>query len=128
MGRDFELVIFEDKSMNVDQLREYCTPLKDTQEDIKRGYDLCFTIGSKMYCVTGVNGEGATSFKCSDEDFALLLERDEIIPAPYLAKNNWVMVQKSSTLNKEEWKHYISQSYKLAGAKLPKKFKVEFGL
>jgi predicted DNA-binding protein (MmcQ/YjbR family) len=113
--------------MNVDQLREYCLKLKGTTEDIKWGHDLCFSIGSKMYCVTGADGEGGTSFKCSDEDFVSLQERDGIIPAPYMARNKWVMVEKSSALTKQEWRQYILQSYKMIGSKLTKKVKAEVG-
>jgi predicted DNA-binding protein (MmcQ/YjbR family) len=114
--------------MNVDQLREYCLSLKGTTEDIKWGHDLCFSVGGKMYCVTGADGESGTSFKCTDEDFVALQERNGIIPAPYMARNKWVMVEKSSALKKNEWEHYILESYQLVASKLTKKMKGELGL
>ena len=114
--------------MDIEQLRSFCLSLKGTQEDIKWGHDLCFTIGSKMYCVTSADGNGGTSFKCSDEEFALLLERDGVIPAPYMARNKWVMVEKVAALSKEEWEKYITTSYSLVCEKLPKKMKVELGV
>lgn len=114
--------------MHFDQLREYCLSLRCTEEDIKWGHDLCFTIGSKLYCVTAANGDGGTSFKCTDEDFELLQERDGIIPAPYMARNKWVMVESSSALTKAEWKHYIKQSYDLVVAILSKKTRLKLGI
>ena len=113
---------------NIETLQNFCRGLKGTQEDIKWGHDLCFTIGTKMYCVTGVDGPFGTSFKCSDEDYAALIERDGIIPAPYMARNKWVMVQKQSALSSEEWKSYITKSYQLISAKLTGKVKKELGL
>jgi predicted DNA-binding protein (MmcQ/YjbR family) len=114
--------------MNIEQLRTYCLSLNGTTEDVKWGQDLCFCIGAKMYCVTGADGEGGTSFKCSDEDFVTLQEREGIIPAPYMARNKWVRVEKPGALTKDEWKHFVLQSYKIISSKLPKKLKVELGL
>lgn len=114
--------------MNVDQLRDYCLSIKGTTEDIKWEHDLCFSVGGKMYCVTGADGLSGTSFKCNDEDFVSLQERDGIIPAPYMARNKWVMVQQSAALSKAEWKHFILNSYKLVASKLTKKVKAEIGI
>lgn len=99
--------------MDIKQLRSFSLALKGTAEDIKWGHDLCFTIGSKMYCVTSADGNGGTSFKCSDEEFTTLIERDGIIPAPYMARNKWVMVEKASALSKDEWEHFVRTSYSL---------------
>ncbi len=102
--------------------------LPATVEDIKWGADLCFTIAKKMYCVSGMDGSFKVAFKCSDEDFELVLERDGITPAPYFAKNKWVTVNKGGALTKEEWKDYILKSYKLIASKLPKKVQAALGL
>jgi predicted DNA-binding protein (MmcQ/YjbR family) len=67
-------------------------------------------------------------FKCAEEDFNLLCERDGIIQAPYLARNKWVLVQKASALNTNEWKQFITTSYDLFAAGLSKKLKMELGL
>jgi predicted DNA-binding protein (MmcQ/YjbR family) len=106
--------------MNNDFVREVCLALPATTEDIKWEHDLCFSVGNKMYCVAGTADKFGVSFKCSDEDFAMLLERDGIIPAPYLARNKWLMVEKPNALNKQEWKDYIKKSYILVAAKLKK--------
>ena len=113
--------------MNIESLRNFCLSLPKVTEDVKWGSDLCFLIGGKMFCVTGTGSEMRTSFKCDEEDFNELCERDGVIQAPYLARNKWVQIQKSSALNKTEWEHYIKKSYRLVASKLPKKMKQELG-
>ena len=114
--------------MSIEFLREICTPLAGNSEDVKWGNDLCFCVKEKMYCVTSMEGGFKTSFKCDDEDFAELTERANIIPAPYMARNKWVMVEKSSVLSKKEWTHFVKKSYLLVASKLPKKTQKELGI
>ena len=68
------------------------------------------------------------SFKCTPEEFADLTERDGIIPAPYLARNNWVMLESLDALPRAELKRLIKDSYAMVAAKLPKKVRAELGL
>ena len=107
--------------MNIEQLRKFCFSLPHTSEDIKWDNDLCFLIGEKMFCVTGLEGSFSASFKVKDEEFNKLTEMDGIIPAPYLARYKWVLVENSNALTIKEWKHYIYQSYETIKSKLPKK-------
>ena len=58
--------------MNIEQLREFCLSLPHTTEDVKWGNDLCFSVGAKMFAVTGVDSTGSVSFKCTPEKFAEL--------------------------------------------------------
>jgi predicted DNA-binding protein (MmcQ/YjbR family) len=113
--------------MSIEFLRKLCSRLPGTTEDIKWGNDLCFCVAGKMYCVTALDGPFKTSFKSDDEDFVTLTERDHFIPAPYLARNKWVMAEKSSALTKKEWEFFIRKSYDLIAAKLPKKVQREIG-
>ena len=114
--------------MDIEFIRKYCLSLPGTIEDIKWGADLCFTIAAKMYCVTGMESPHKTSFKCSDEDFHSLIERDGIIPAPYMSRNKWVMIEKPSAFTKQQWQDYILKSYVLIASKLPKKVQQDLKL
>ncbi|NUM80553.1 MmcQ/YjbR family DNA-binding protein [bacterium] len=107
--------------MNLSQIEKYCLTLKGTTKDIKWGNDLCFLIGNKMFAVTSLDPPFKASFKVTAEQFAELTERDGIIPAPYLARNQWIMVENPRALNLEEWSFYLKQSYELIASKLPKK-------
>ena len=65
--------------------------------------------------------EACLSFKCSNEDFADLIERPGIIPAPYLARAHWVALESESTLPYPELERLLRQAHSLVVAKLPKK-------
>ena len=109
--------------MNHTELEKFCLGLKGTTTDIKWGNDLCYMVGDKMYCVTSIDGPLKASIKVLPEEFGELTERDGIIPAPYMARNHWIYVEKSNALSADEWKRYVRQSYELVLAKLPKKVK-----
>jgi predicted DNA-binding protein (MmcQ/YjbR family) len=109
--------------MTLDQLRKFCSKLPHVTEDVKWGNDLCFLIAEKMFCVAslGPREGNRVSFKCTPEQFAEFIERDGVIPAPYMARNHWVSLEKWSALRDEEIKQAVSDSYALVKAKLPKK-------
>jgi predicted DNA-binding protein (MmcQ/YjbR family) len=81
-----------------------------------------------MFCVINTHANFSVFLKCTEEDFNQLCERDGIIPAPYLARNKWVYVQKPSALNKNEWSYFIRISYQLVAAGLTRKLRNELGL
>lgn len=107
--------------MNKSDLESLCMSLPGTKQDIKWGHDLCFVVAEKMYCVTGVDGPLTASFKVLPEEMETLTEREGIIPAPYMARNNWVFVETAKALSPKEWKHFVKQSYDLVVARLPAK-------
>jgi predicted DNA-binding protein (MmcQ/YjbR family) len=114
--------------MNIESLRAFCLNLSATTEDIKWGHDLCFSIGAKMFAVTGVDSPFTVSFKVTPEQFGELTSRDGIVPAPYMARNFWVLIEKPEQLSEMEWQEYLEQSYELVKSKLPKKLQKELGL
>ena len=61
------------------------------------------------------------SFKCSPEEFAELVERPGIIPAPYSARYHWVALETVDALTAAEIKRLVRASYNLVLEKLPKK-------
>jgi predicted DNA-binding protein (MmcQ/YjbR family) len=107
--------------MNIESLREFCLSLPYTTEDVKWGADVCFSIGGKMFCVSGFSQPLHASLKVNDEEFEEVSSRQGIIPAPYLARYKWVLISEDAGLTDKQWKHYISQSYELIKDKLPKK-------
>jgi|SRR6185295_10639831 len=109
--------------MNASDIQKFCKTLKGTTQDVKWGHDLCYMVGGKMYCVHSLKGPLNTSFKTTPEEFGELIERNGIIPAPYVAKHHWVRVEDPGALRKKEWELYIQKSYALVVDKLPKKVK-----
>lgn len=114
--------------MDIEWLRKYCLALPATSEDIKWGNDLCFLVAGKMFCVAGLEQPAKIAFKVPDEVFEELSTSDGFIPAPYMARAKWVLVQKVGRLSKKEWEKYILQSYNLVKNKLSKKLLKELGI
>ena len=57
----------------------------------------------------------------NDDEFAELSSSAGIIPAPYLARYKWILVENDSRFSEKEWEHYVRQSYGLVRTNLPKK-------
>jgi predicted DNA-binding protein (MmcQ/YjbR family) len=108
--------------VNLDWFRQYCLSLPHTTEEVLWGGDLVFKIGGKMYAAAPLEpGPVAMSFKCTPEEFAELVERPGIIPAPYAARYHWVALEDEDALKRAEIKRLVRDSYDLVLAKLPRK-------
>jgi len=107
--------------MTIETVRQICRALPGVTEDIKWGADLAFSVGSKMFCVVNTEPPHQMSFKCSPDTFAELVEREGMIPAPYLAREMWVQqTELGETLERRELEQLLRASYDLVLAKLPK--------
>jgi predicted DNA-binding protein (MmcQ/YjbR family) len=78
-------------------------------------------IGGKMFCATTMDTPLKVSVKVTDEEFGELTIFPGIIPAAYVARYKWIMVENVNVFTKEKWLHYITQSYNLVKSKLSKK-------
>jgi predicted DNA-binding protein (MmcQ/YjbR family) len=109
--------------MNIERLRKFCLSLPHATEDVKWEKDLCFCVGEKMFCVTGLEPTDGISFsfKCTPDKFAELTELEGIIPAPYVARYHWVRVERSEALPESEIRALIRESYQMVFDKLPPK-------
>lgn len=106
--------------MTLEDIRAICLKQKGATESIKWGEDLVFSIGDKMFCVTGMDQTPVgASFKTTDDNFEELCSRQGFSPSKYLARYKWVHVDDISRMNKTEWEKYIGQSYQLVRDKLP---------
>jgi predicted DNA-binding protein (MmcQ/YjbR family) len=108
--------------MDIETIRNICKDLPHVTEDVKWEHDLVFSIGLKMFCVTGLDETPVSaSFKVTDEEFEEMSNRPGFKPAPYLARYKWVLLEDISLLKKSELEARIRQSYELVKAKLPAK-------
>ena len=109
--------------MNLDKLRKYCATLPGATMDIKWGADECHCVGGKMFAVFGTKSRKATNvgFKCDPERFLELTDVDGIVPAPYLARAHWVLVEESKALTDAQARDLVAHSHALIMAKLTKK-------
>src|SRR5882724_7023242 len=108
--------------MNIDQLRKLCLSFPGATEQTVWEGDLTFKVENKMFAHTVLEVAPVwLSFKCSPENFAELTERAGVIPAPYLARAQWVALESRDALPLEELNDLLRQSYELVVAKLPRK-------
>jgi len=104
--------------MNVDFIRRFCLSFPQAKENLQWGDDLCFKIGGKIFAVLALSAvPQKLSFKCTPETFTQLVEQEGIIPAPYVGRYKWVLLERLDVLPKEELEALISQSYEMVAAK-----------
>lgn len=107
---------------DIDWVRELCLSFPHATEQVTWGADLTFRVSGKIFAVTVLEPAKVwLSFKCSPENFAELAERPGIIPAPYMARAQWVALETKDALAKQELASLLRESYQLVFAKLPKK-------
>jgi predicted DNA-binding protein (MmcQ/YjbR family) len=81
--------------MTYAQIQAHCLSLPGATLSIQWGADHVFKVGGKMFAVLGPPEERphTMSFKASDDSFHILTQCKGIIPAPYLARAHWVMLE-----------------------------------
>ena len=113
--------------MDIESTRAFCLSFPHVTEEVLWGNDLVFKIGGKMFAVIGLDSasDHCMSFKCTPEKFAELIERNGIVPAPYVARYHWVALESFDALPEKELKALLHNSYDLVFEKLPKKMKAQ---
>lgn len=114
----------------LDWVRQICGSLPHTTERVRWEHNLLFCVGDKMYCVANLepgNGPSQVTFKSTPEMFAELVEREGMIPAPYMARNYWVTVTNVDLFRQSELNQHIRASYLMVVAGLPKRSQARLG-
>ena len=112
-----------------------CKAMPGATYDVKWGKDECYSVGGKMFAVIGPGGTHggpakaawSIGFKVDDHRFLELTDVEGIIPAPYMAKHKWVLVQDPKALSDAELAELVKRSHALIVAKLPKKLQAALG-
>jgi predicted DNA-binding protein (MmcQ/YjbR family) len=108
--------------MNVDSLRRFCLSFPETKDNLQWGETLCFKVRGKLFALVSLDAVPPTlCFKVTPERFAELLEYEGIVPAPYLGRYKWVLLEWLDVLPASEIEDLIRQSYELITAKAPKR-------
>ena len=114
--------------MNIDWVRRYCLSMPHATESVQWGNDLVFKIAGKIFAVVVLEPAKVwLTFKCTPEEYAELVERPGIIPAPYAARYSWVALETEDALTQSDLKRLLRQSYDLVVEKLPKKTRAALG-
>jgi predicted DNA-binding protein (MmcQ/YjbR family) len=113
--------------MHLEALRSFCLSLPHASEKMAWETHICFTVGEKIFCISTVEPANPTkmTFKCTPEIFAELIEQQDVIPAPHLARNHWVSLTTWDAIPAAELKEHLRNSYQLVWDKLPKRLRNE---
>jgi predicted DNA-binding protein (MmcQ/YjbR family) len=73
--------------MNSDALCRYCLSFPQARENLQWSDELCFKVRGKIFMMVGLDPvPQRLCFKCTTEAFSELVERDGVIPAPYVGR------------------------------------------
>lgn len=112
--------------MDIDDLRRHCLGFPHTTENVQLGADLVFKVDGKMFAVAPLEvAPVRLSFKCTPESFAELCERPDIIPAPYMARAQWVALKSFNAVTDDELRELLAESCRLVWERLPRKRREE---
>ena len=115
--------------MDSESVRAHCLSFPHATENVQWGNDLVFKIAGKMFAVMALEGpvKYIMSFKCTEEKFSELIEQEGMDPAPYMARNKWVAIERLDVLSDKELKSLLRKSYDLVAEKLPKRVREQLG-
>ena len=115
--------------MDSESVRAHCLSFPHATENVQWGNDLLFKIAGKMFAVMALEGpvKYIMSFKCTEEKFNELIEQEGMDPAPYMARNKWVAIERLDVLSDKELKSLLRKSYDLVAEKLPKRVREQLG-
>lgn len=116
--------------MRLPALRSFALGLPHTTVVKQWGECLVFKVAGKIFFLIALDGDLADRviFKCTPEEFDVLVEIDGVGQAPYCAKRLWVQVADLTALPAAELERRIRASYLLVVAKLSKKMRTSLGL
>jgi len=114
--------------MDTERAREFLLKLPHVCETKQWGENLVFwtgdkAIGGKMFALLNLDpgGGGVISFAAGEEGFHQLIERDGLIPAPYMARIFWVAAEGWNVLRNAEWEELLRAAHQMTYGKLPKR-------
>src|ERR1700692_1850062 len=106
---------------DIDWVRELCLSFPNATEQVTWGIDLTFRITGKIFAGTVLEPAKVwLSFKCPAENFAELTERVGIIPAPYLARAQWVALESKDALSSGELAALVRHAYDILVGNVPR--------
>lgn len=128
--------------MDAERLRAYILTLPHVVETMQWGANLVFwvgdkAIGGKMFALINLDEPAdaadrkrhpLVSYAAGPVRYADLLEREGLIPAPYMARIHWVAAEQWNVFPNAEWQRELAAAQALTLEKLPAKVRATFAL
>lgn len=113
--------------MDAERARAFLLKLPHALETQQWGDNLVFwvgdkAIGGKMFALLDLGAglsKGVAMFAAGAERFAELVERESMLPAPYMARIHWVAAERWTALRNHEWEQELSAAHALTLARMP---------
>lgn len=107
------------------RLSRLCLALPGAEEVVQWGGVHVFKVGGRMFATLSPEGGALrrVAFKASAESFHLLPAAGRFIPAPYLARVQWVATDDLAALTDQEWRGYLERAWRLVVVRLPKRLR-----
>jgi predicted DNA-binding protein (MmcQ/YjbR family) len=87
--------------MNFDYLRALCLSFLHATEKLQWEDELCFKVRGKIFAMVSLSKvPQRLIFKCDPEEFVELIENEGVVPAPYLGRYKWVMLETLDALTR----------------------------
>ena len=104
--------------MNFDALRALCLSLPDATEKLQWEDELCFKVRGKIFAMVSLSSvPQRLIFKCDPEEFLELIGNEGVVPAPYVGRYKWAMLENLDALAGSEIDRCIRKSYAMVAAK-----------
>ena len=113
--------------MNIEELRDFCLSLKETEEKMPFGDQvLVFYVKGKIFCLTDINEFEFINLKCNPETAIEMRERyTEVTPGYHMNKKHWNSLNINGNIPTQLIKAWIINSYQLVIKTLPRKIQKE---
>jgi predicted DNA-binding protein (MmcQ/YjbR family) len=121
--------------MTLDEYNSFCGSLPHTSHVVQWGEAHVWKVADKVFVIGGWNKDGdsdfvSMSFKVSEISYEMLKDQPGLRPAPYLASRGmkWIQRTSAATMDDDELKERLKESYRLVSLNLTKKKQKELRL
>lgn len=113
--------------MDIEELRDFCLSLKETEEKMPFGEKtLVFSVKGKIFCLTDITAFEFINLKCDPDEAVILREEyEEVTPGYHMSKRHWNSVKIIGSLSNKMLETWIVNSYNLVVAELSEKTQKE---
>ncbi len=113
--------------MHIEDFRDFCLSLPGTTDETPFGPDtLVFKVGGKLFALTDLRTFASFNVKCDPERAAELRERyDYVLPGFHMNKKHWNTVLIGAGATDNQLREWITHSYQLVVAALPRAVRAE---
>jgi len=117
--------------MDAERARAFLLTLPHVAETRQWGDNLVFwvgdkAIGGKMFALINLDrsvGQGVISYSAGPERYAELVEREYMVPAPYMARIFWIAAENWTAHRNTEWEEELRAAHEITYNKLPPRTK-----